>query len=113
MSQGKRTSDRNRRSPSNYDFDNSSADLNITAPPKRSRRAGDAENFRPPSESVVQTVQNIATQRPEETNFSPIIGEVSIPDPRVRPLINQQTPALDYDVRSISVLEAENLERDV
>ena len=42
--QGKRTSDRNRRSPSYYGFD-SPSDSAITAPPKRPRRAGDVANF--------------------------------------------------------------------
>ena len=68
-SQGKRTSDRNRRSPSYYGFDNSSSDSPITAPPKLPRRAGDVENFQDPPASVVETVQNFATQ-PEDSNIS-------------------------------------------
>ena len=43
--QGKRTSDRNRRSLSYYGFDNSSSDATIAASPKRPRQAGDVENF--------------------------------------------------------------------
>ena len=108
--QGKRTSDRNRRSPSYYGFDNSFSDSTTTAPTKRLRRAGGVENFQRPSASVVETVQNIAIQQTEETNNSPVIGEVSPLDPRVRPLIYQQTPTLEDDVRSLTVFEAENLE---
>ena len=43
----KRSSDRNRRSPSYYSFVNSSSDSTIAAPPKRPRQAGDVENFQP------------------------------------------------------------------
>ena len=85
--QGKRTSDRNRRSPSYYGFDKTSSDSTIAAPPKGPRRAGDLENFQPSPASVVQILQNFATQKPEETNIS-VIGEVPPPDPRVRPLID-------------------------
>ena len=70
-SQGKLTSDNNRRSPSYY-----GSDSTITAPPKRPSRVGDVENFQPPPASVVENVQNIATQQLEETNISPVIGEV-------------------------------------
>ena len=35
------------------------------------------------------------------------------PDPRVRLIIDQQTPTLDDDVRSMSVFEAENLQIDL
>ena len=37
LTKGKRTSDRNHRSPSYYGFDNSSSDSSIAVPPKRSR----------------------------------------------------------------------------
>ena len=74
--QSKRTSDRNRRSPSYYGFDNSSSDSTIAAPPDSPRRAGNLENFQPPPASVVETVQNKAVQQPEEIDISPIIGEV-------------------------------------
>ena len=90
--QGKRTSDRNHRSPSNYCLDNSSSDSTIAAPPKRPRRAEDVENFQPPPASVVETVQNIAVQQPEEIHISPIIGDVSPPAAPVLPLIVQDTP---------------------
>ena len=100
--QGKRTSDRNRRSPSYYGFDNSSSDLIIAASPKRPRRAGDVENFQPPPKSVVKTEQNIAVQQPEEINISPIIGEVSPPAPQMLPLIGQDNPTL---ARSMTVLK--------
>ena len=39
---------------------------------------------------------------------SPVIGEESPPDPRVRRLVDQQTPTFDDDVRSKSVYEAQN-----
>ena len=64
----------------------------------------------PPPASVVETVQNMAIQQPEETNISPIIEEVLPPDPRVRPLIDQQTRTLEVDVRLMTVPEAENQE---
>ena len=91
--QGKRTSDRNRRSPSFYGFV-SSSDSAITAPPERPRRAGDIENFQPPSASVVETVQHLALQQPEECNISPVIGVVSPPAQQVQSLIDQKTPTL-------------------
>ena len=78
-SQGKRTFDRIRRSPSYYGFDNSSPYSTITVPPKRPRRAEDVKNSQLPPASVVETVQTIATQKPEQTNISPVIGEVSPP----------------------------------
>ena len=106
--QGKGTSDCNRRSPSYYGLDNnSSSDSAITAPPKRPRRAGDIENFQPPSASLIETVEHIAVQRPDECNFSADIGEVSPPAQQVQPLIHQDTPTL---VRTITVLEAESQE---
>ena len=98
--QGKRTSDRNRRRPLYYGFDNSSSDLTNAAPPKRPCQAGDVENFQPARESVVETVQNIAVQQPEEINIPPNIAEVSPPALRVLPLIAQDTPTL---ARSMTV----------
>ena len=68
--QAKRSSDSNRRSPSYYGFDNSTLDLTIEAQPKRPRRAGDVENFQPPSAKVFETVQHIAEQQLVETNIS-------------------------------------------
>ena len=54
---------------------------------------------------MVETVQNTGIQQPEESNISPVIGEVSPSAPQVQPLIDQDTPTL---VRSITNLEAEN-----
>ena len=108
--QSKRASDRNQRSPSYYSFDNSSYDSTIAAPPKQPRRAGDVENFQHIPVWVVETVQTTAVQQLEEANISPVIEEVSPPDPRVQLLIDQQTPTLDDDVRSMPVNEAENQE---
>ena len=104
--QGKRTSDRNRRSPSYYGFD-SPSDSGITAPPKRPRRAGDVANFQPTFASVVETVHYMAIEQPEECNISQVIGEVSPPAKQVQPLIDQDTPKL---VRSMRVLKTENHE---
>ena len=106
-SQGKRTSDCNHRSPSYIGFDNSSSDSTITAPSKHPRRKRDGENFQLPPAPFVETVRDIATQQPEETNISPAIGEVS-PQPS-RALINR--PA-DPHFRGRREVEAENLEMD-
>ena len=57
---------------------------------------------------MVETVQNIAIQQPEESNISPVIAEVSPNAPEVQTLIDQDTPTL---VRSMKVLEAENQEK--
>ena len=51
----------------------------ISAPPKR--RAGDVETSQPTNVSIVETVQSTAEQAPEETNFSPVNGNVPPPDP--------------------------------
>ena len=59
-----RLSDRNRRSPSYCGFNSPSPDSTIAAPPERPRRAGDVENYQPPPESIVETVQNTAEQQP-------------------------------------------------
>ena len=98
--QGKSSSDRNRRSPSNYGFE-SSSDSAITAPLKRPRRAGDVENYQPPPDSIIETVQHIADQEPDKTNISRIIGNVLPHAPDI------DTPTL---VRSMKVFEAENQE---
>ena len=100
----KRSSDRNRCSPSYGGFDNSLSDSTIAAPPKRPRRAGEVETFQPPPASVVETVQNIAEQQPDEIN---IIGAVSPPAPHAPSIVEQDTPTL---VRSMTVFEAENQE---
>ena len=108
-SQNKRTSDRNRRSPSFYGSDNSSSDSTIAYSPKRPLRARDVQNFQPTPATFVETVQNIAPQQPEEINNSPVIGEVSQPYPSVLPLSDKQTPTLEDDVMSMTDFEAENL----
>ena len=77
-----RTSDRNRRSPSYYGFENSPPESKILPPPKRTHRAGDVENFQPPPDSIVESVQQIAENQPEKPNISPLIGQVSPPNPR-------------------------------
>ena len=69
-----RSSDRTPRSPSYYGFERPSPDSTIAAPSKRRRRACDIENIQPPSNSAVETVQNIAEQQPTEFNVSPRIG---------------------------------------
>ena len=98
--QAKRSSDRNRSSPTYYGFENSSSDSTIAAPFKRPRRARDVENFQPPRASSVETVEHFAEQQPEGTNISPIIGEVSPPAPQVLSILDHGTPTL---VRSMTV----------
>ena len=102
--QPQRSSDRNRRSPFYYGFDSPSPDSTITAPPKRPRPAGYVENYQPPPESIVETVQNIADQQPAEFNISPRLGDVSPPAPRDPSLLDIDTPTL---VQSMTVFEAE------
>ena len=69
--QPQRSSNRNRRSPSYYTFENSSPVSAIAAPAKRPRRAGDVEHYQTPAESIVKTVQHIADQQPNDINISP------------------------------------------
>ena len=102
--QPRRSSDRNRRSPSYYGFDSPSPDSTIAAPPKQPRRAGDIENYQPPPESIVETVQNIADQKRAEFNISPRIGDVSPPAPQDPSLIDIDTPTR---VQSLTVFETE------
>ena len=99
----KRSSDRNRRSPSYYGFETSSPGSDILTPPKRPRRAGDVENFAPPV-TVVESVQHILEIQPEEQNVSPHIGSVSPPAVRNVPLLETDTPTL---ARSMTALDAE------
>ena len=101
--QPQRSSDRNCRSPSYYGFDSPFPDSTIAAPPKQPRRAGDVENYQPPPESIVETVQNIADQQPTEFNISPRIGDVSPPATRDPSLLDIDTPTL---VQSMTVFEA-------
>ena len=107
--QPQRSSHRYSRSPSYYGFKNSPPDSAIAAPPKRPRRAGDVENYQPPPESIVETVQHIADQQPAEINISPRIREVSPPSPRDPSLLNIDTPTL---VHSMTVFEAEGQDMD-
>ena len=96
--QPQRLSDRNRRSPSYCGFENSSPDSAIAAPPKRPRRAGDFENYQPPPESIVETVQHIADQQPTAINISSRIGEGSPPAPRDPSLLDIDTPKLVHSM---------------
>ena len=84
-------------------------DSTILPPPKRPRRAGDVENFQPPPESIVESVQLIAENQPEEQNISPLIGQVSPPAPRNLPLIDIDTPTL---VQSMTAFEAKKQHSD-
>ena len=86
-----RSTKRTRKSPKyyGYDKDDSSGDsLNSCppnfAPPRRRRRVGDIESIQP---SVIQTIVDTATRvEPIHNDFpSPIIGQVSPMDPRIRP----------------------------
>ena len=107
--QNTRTSDRTRRSPSYYGFESSSPNSTILPPPKQPRRAGDVENFQRPPESIVESVQHIAENQPEEQNISPLICQVSPPAPRNPPLIDIDTPTL---AQSMTALEAEKQHLD-
>ena len=80
-----RTSDRNRRSPSYYGFEGSPPNSTILPPPKQPRRAGDVGSVQPPPDSIVESVQQIAENQPEEQNISPLIGHVSPSAPRNPP----------------------------
>ena len=106
--QNTRTSDRTRRSPSYYGFETSPPNSDILPPPKQPRRAGDVENYAPP-DTIVESVQQIAENQPEELNVSPCIGQVSPPAPRNTPLLYMDTPTL---VRSTTALEAEEQNSD-
>ena len=99
-----RSSDMTRRCPY-YGFESPSPDSTIAAPPKRPRRAGDIENFQAPSNSVVETVRNIAEQQPAEFNVSPRIGEIFSPASRNPSLLEIDIPTL---LRSMTIYEAEN-----
>ena len=103
-----RTSDPPRRSPSYYGFETSPPAFDILPPPKRPRRAGDVENFAPP-DTIVESVQQIVENQPEEQNVSPRIGSVSPPATRNTPLLYMDTPTL---VRTMTALEAEKQDSD-
>ena len=78
-------------------------------PTKRPRRAGDVENFQPPPESIVESVQQIAENQPEETTISSQIGETSPSASRNPSLLEIDTPTL---VHSMTALEAEGHDSD-
>ena len=109
LTQTKRSSDCSRRSPSYYGFESPSPDSTILTPPNRPRRASDVENFQPPPESIVESVQHIAESQPEETNISPQIGNVSPPASRNPSLLEMDTPTL---VRSMRAFETEGRNSD-
>ena len=106
--QDTRTSDRTRRSPSYYGFKTSPPNSDILRPLKQPRRAGDVENFAPP-DTIIESVQQIAENQPEESNVSPCIGQVSSTAPRNTPLLYMDTPTL---VRSTTALDAEEQNSD-
>ena len=68
--------------------------------PRRKRRAGDVESVQP---SVVQTIVDTASRvEPIANSFpSPIIGEVSPTDPRIRPA--------DHSYSDERILDEENM----
>ena len=96
--QNKRFSDRNRRSPSYHGFKIFSSFSAIAALPKPPRSSGDVDNYQPTCVSVVETLQTITDQLPEEGNLSPVLGELSPHDPQICSLVGQPTPTLDKDV---------------
>ena len=57
-------------------------------------RAGQStsKTFSQQRSQVMKTVQTTAEQVPADDNVSPVIGIVSPPDPRVRPLVDHRTP---------------------
>ena len=86
-----RATKRTRKSPKYYGYDKEDSFGESTnscppnfAPPRRKRRVGDIESIQP---SVVQTIVDTATRVEHiENDFpSPIIGQVSPTDPRIRP----------------------------
>ena len=106
--QNSRTSDRTRRSPSYYGVETSPPNSDILPPPKQPRRAGDVENYAPP-DTIVESVQQIVENQPEELNLSLCIGQVSPPAPRNTPLLYMDTPTL---VPSATALEVEEQNSD-
>ena len=90
-----------------YGFENSSPDSEISATPKKPHRARDVDNFQPSNISVVETVQSTAQQIQYDKNISPFIDDLSAPDPRVWPLVDQGTPTLEEDVIYLTVFEVE------
>ena len=103
----KRSGGKTRRSLTYYGFEDTSFDTLIITSPKSQRRAGDVEHFQSPKVSVVGTIQSTAEQTPEETNISPVIGNMSPLDPRVRHLVDYRSPIPKNDTIFMTVYEAE------
>ena len=68
------------------------------------RPSGKHREFPAPTCIVVETVQKIAVQQPEEINISPLIGDFLQLAPRLLPLINQDNPTSE---RLMTIFEAE------
>ena len=94
---------RTRKSPKYYGYDKEDSSGEYTnscppnfAPPRRKRRVGDIESIQP---SVVQTIVDTASRvEPIENEFpSPIIGQVSPTDPRIRPADHSTSNELIID----------------
>ena len=98
-----RTTKRIRKSPKYYGYDKEDSSGDSTnscppnfAPPRRKRRVGDIESIQP---SVIQTIVDTATRvEPIHNDFpSPIIGQVSPTDPRIRPADHSTSNELIID----------------
>ena len=98
-----RATKRTRKSPKyhGYDKDDSSVESTNSCPPnfvqpRRKRRASDVESVQP---SIVQTIVDTASRvEPIENEFpSPIIGQVSPTDPRIRPADHNSSNELIID----------------
>ena len=98
-----RATKRTRKSPKYYGYDKEDSSGDSTnscppnfAPPRRKRRVGDIESIKP---SVVQTIVDTATRvGPTANNFpSPIIGQVSPTDHRIRPADHSTSNELIID----------------
>ena len=102
-----RTTKRTRKSPKYYGYDKEDSSGDSTnscppnfAPPRRKRRVGDIESIQP---SVVQTIVDTATRvEPIANDFhSPIIGQVSPTDPRIR--------AADHSTSNELIIDEEDM----
>ena len=98
-----RATKRTRKSPKFYGYDKEDSSGDSTnscppniAPPRRKRRVGDIESIQP---SVVQTIVDTATRVELIANGfpSPIIGQVSPTDPRIRPADHSTSNELIID----------------
>ena len=98
-----RATKRTRKSPKYYGYDKEDSSGESTnscppnfAPPRRKRRVGDIESIQP---SAVQTIVDTATRvEPIENDFpSPIMGQVSPTDPRIRPADHSTSNELIFD----------------